>query len=166
MECYQYEFIITAVEKQKYIIADSKGNSFYLPSQMAKQLGKMQIGNILHMQTTEKLQTTELSGTNSMILKGEWHIRRKGSLLETYQTKAFFVSGVTYGSILLTDLQTGKDYMLFNNSAAHGYWKNVAEGNTVRFLLWNGMPVMPAPNPFVSRLLIAKEKAPVWRASI
>ena len=153
MNTYEYDFAVTAVDNGAYIVTDTDGGSFYLPKQLLQILPKsgLRMGDLLHVTSDEKLEFTELSATNSIICHGQVHISLMGSLLRQGRTGAFLVSNTAYGSILLTDLETGKDCLIFTSYITEGYrtpgihWNAVTEGNIVNFLLFGNMPVMPAP---------------------
>lgn len=165
----KYDFVMVATGKYHGIIADKHGNSYYMPKEFLQALpdGKYpEIGDFLHVVTTEKLQMTELSSTDMIICHGEVKIFLKGSLLEQGRTGKFLVSNVSYGSTLLTELHTGKDYLIFNSYVSEGCrtagtdWHHVTEGNIVTFLLFDNMPVMPVPR----KKYVFSRKAPTARS--
>ena len=162
----KYDFVVVSARKNNFILADKKGNSYYMPKEFLQAIpdgNYLAIGDILHVITEKNLDMTELSSTDNIICHGEIKIFLKGSLLKQGEIKKFLVSNVSYGSVLLTELSTGKDYVIFNSYISDGYyisgtdWHAVIEGNIVKFLLFGNMPVMPVPRKL-------KIKAPITRS--
>lgn len=156
----KYDFVVVSSRKNNFVIADKKGNSYTMPKEFLQAIpdGKyLAIGDILHVITEKNLDMTELSSTNTIICHGKIKIVLAGSLLKQGKIKKFFVSNVSYGSTLLTELSTGKDYLIFNSNTGTD-WIYVAEGNIVKFLLFDDMPVMPVPKKQI------KLKAPITRS--
>ena len=150
---YQYSFATVACDEGDYIIADEKGGSYYLPKQIVKRLpaSGLQMGDILQISSEKALEMTELAGTNSIICHSPVTVQKIGSLLTQGKTAVFLVCHTAYGSVLLNDVQTGRDYVIFTSYVTEGYrtpdvtWNAVTEGNAVSFLLFGNMPVMPVP---------------------
>jgi len=170
---YEYDFVTVAVDAGKYIIADQKGGSYYLPRQISQSLPEkgLKIGDILHIIAENKLEMTELAGTNSIICQGTVRSTVIGSLLMQGRTADFLISNTAYGSVLLTDSRTGKDYAIFTSYVTEGWrtpsveWSAVTEGNLVRFLLFGDMPVMPVPKKrHIYRLCRKNRKTPAMRS--
>ncbi|MBR1555076.1 MAG: hypothetical protein IJ644_06770 [Oscillospiraceae bacterium] len=153
MSYYQYDFVTVASDNGAYILADRNGGSYYLPEQVRDALGDKQLamGEIVRLSAENPLEMTELAGTNSIICRGTVYISLHGSLLETGNTAELLVCHTAYGSVLLTDMQSGTDYVIFTSYVTEGYrtpnadWSAVTEGNLVKFLLFGDFPVMPAP---------------------
>lgn len=150
---YYYDFVTVASDSGAYIIADRNGGSYYLPEQMRTALNgkKPAVGDILHISAEKPLEMTELAGTNSIICHSAVKVSIRGSLLETGRTADLLVCHRAYSSVLLTDLHSGKDYVIFTSYVTEGYrtphvpWSAVTEGSLVKFLLFGNMPVMPVP---------------------
>jgi len=170
---YEYDFVTVAADAGEYILADKNGGSYYLPQKLYASLppNGLAIGDILHIITETPLEMTELAGTNSIICHGKVSCFRKGSILGDGKTAEFLVSNTAYGSVLLTEPQTGKDYVIFTSYIAEGWhtpsvsWKAVTEGNLVRFLLFGNMPVMPVPKKrHIYRFYRKSKKTPAMRS--
>ncbi|MBE6876064.1 MAG: hypothetical protein E7496_04950 [Ruminococcus sp.] len=150
---YCYNFVTVASDNGAYIIADQKGGSYYLPEQLYTALNgkRLCMGDILHISAEKPLEMTELAGTNSIICHSTVNVMLQGSLLQTGRTAEFLVCHTAYGSVLLTDMHSGKDYVIFTSYVTEGYrtpgaeWFSVTEGRLVKFLLFGNVPVMPAP---------------------
>ena len=154
MKWNTYDFMITAQKQKAYIVADQQGNSFYLPKEIKKHLPeRLHMGDLIHVTTSEKLEFTERPATNSIICHGQIHAAVAGSAVNG-ATARVLVSSTAYGSILLTEPHTRKDYLIFTSYLSEGYqtpgirWNMVTEGNMIRFLLFGNMPVMPAPGKY------------------
>lgn len=164
----KYDFVVVSAGKNN-IIADKNGNSYDMPKEFLQALPDkkyLKIGDIFYVITEKKLNATELSSTNNIICQGKIKLVLNGSLLEQGRTKKFLVSNVSYGSTLLTELDTGKDYVIFNSYVSECKisginWYQVTEGNIVKFLLFDNMPVMPVPR---KKQVLKKIKAPINRS--
>ena len=175
MKYYEYDFVITAADNGAYVAADKDGGSFYLPRQILNVIPQsgLRMGDLLHITASEKLEFTERSATNSIICHGTVHVSLTGSLQKQGRTGLFLVSSTAYGSVLLTDIQTGKDYLIFTSYITEGYrtpgihWHTVTEGNVIPFLLFGDMPVMPAPHrKHIYQFLHRVRKAPAVQNSL
>ncbi|MBR1528047.1 MAG: hypothetical protein IJ642_01945 [Oscillospiraceae bacterium] len=91
---YEYDFVTVAADTGEYILADQKGGSYYLPKQIYRTLPEkgLKIGDILHIMAENRLEMTELAGTNSIICHGAVKSIVTGSLLTQGRTADFFVS--------------------------------------------------------------------------
>jgi hypothetical protein len=154
----EYFFVTVACDAGEYIIADNTGGSYYLPAEMLDALPEKNsaVGDILHILSEKALEMTERSGTNCIICHSPVRIEKTGSLLENGKTEEFLVCYTAYGSVLLNHLKTGKDYVIFTSYISEGYrtpaieWSAVTEGNCVEFLMFENVPVMPAPRKRLS----------------
>ena len=173
MSYYLYDFVTVASDNGAYILADKSGGSYYLPEQISSALnGKtLSMGEIVHLSAEKPLEMTERAGTNSIICHGAVHVSLQGSLLETGRTAELLVCHTAYNSVLLTDVQSGTDYVIFTSYVAEGYhtpeadWSTVTEGSFVRFLLFGNIPVMPAPRKRISfRIRRKSKKTPAVRS--
>ena len=166
-----YQFVIVASDSGEYILADENGGSYYLPEQIAHAVKPLHIGDILHVSAEKPLEMTELAGTNSIICHSPVHVHRSGSLLTQRKTAELLVCHTAYGSVLLTDVHSGKDYVIFTSYVTEGYrtpgvdWSSVTEGNIVKFLLFGNSPVMPVPKKRPAfRTYLRNKKTPAVRS--
>ncbi len=168
---YQYLFVTVACDAGHYVIADAKGGSYYLPKQILSALGNnsLHMGELLQITSEKELEMTELAGTNTIICHSAVTVRKGGSLFTQGKTADFLVCHTAYGSVLLNDLRNGQDYVIFTSYVTEGYhtpytkWSAVTEGNVVKFLLFQNMPVMPVPRKKLS-LCRNRKKTPAVRS--
>ncbi len=147
---HTYDFAVVAADSGEYIITDKQGGSYYLPKQLIPEC-RLSMGDILHVTAEQPLEMTERAGTNSIICHGKTAVCLQGSLLYQSRTAEFLVFNTAYNSVLLSEPDSGKDYVIFTSYVTEGYrtpgisWSSVTEGNYVKFLLFGSVPVMPAP---------------------
>lgn len=167
---YTYDFVTVASDSGAYILADQKGGSYYLPKQLAHAVQNLHIGDILRISSDMPLEMTELAGTDSIICHGNVHVQCTGSLLDQGNTANLLVCHTAYGSVLLSDPASGKDYVIFTSYVTEGYrtpgvrWSSVSEGNIVTFLMFGNSPVMPVPKKRTMFRYRRNKKTPAVRS--
>ena len=164
---YEYEFVIVAVDSGVVVVADKNGGSYYLPKQISSEISAPRIGAIVHISAENPLELNDLAGTNGILCHGETHSFIQGNFFPNAEIMELLVCHTAYGSILLTNPKTKKDYVIFTSYLAEGYrtqgvnWNAVTEGNVVKFLFFGNAPVMPVPKHFSRR---KNKKTPAVRS--